>query len=141
MEPGLVRCSSSSGVVRVLAAPIWLADGRSFIWTTESGGTWQVELRDSTGQRIREITPFNFLYRGVLAVNEADRSVLVRGSLDSREIHLWRFPLLGGNGTQLTQGVGVHDAVSSPATGKMVHTFDLFDGRYGAARSRARARE
>lgn len=120
------------GAVNEIPPPIWLADGSAFIWSTESGGTWQVEMRDATGQRVRGITPFNFLYRGILAVDEKDRSVLVRGSLDSREVQLWRFPLLGGNGTQLTQGRGIHDAVCFPSTGKMVHTFDLFDGRYGA---------
>ncbi len=124
--------ASAPGVINEKQLPQWLADGRSFLWTTESGGTWRVELRDATGKRLRELTPFNFFYRGLLAVDENDRSILVRGSLDSREVQLWRFPLLGGNGTQLTQGRGIHDAACFPDAGKMVHTFDLFDGRYGA---------
>jgi dipeptidyl-peptidase-4 len=111
--------------------PVWLTDGQSFLWTTETRGAWQVELRDAGGQLIRELTPTSFLYRGFVAVDEASRSILVRGSLDSREVQLWRFSLDGGPGTALTQGRGVHGAFRGEGTNRLVHVYDLFDGRYG----------
>lgn len=111
--------------------PVWLKDGRGFLWTTETRGAWQVELRDARGQLIREITPASFLYRGFVAVDETSRSILVRGSLDPREVQLWRFPLDGGPGTALTRERGMHGAVHGEGTSRLVHIYDLFDGRYG----------
>ncbi len=121
-----------AGAVDEIAAPVWLPDGRSFLWATESRGAWQVELRAADGSLIRELTPATgFHYRGISGVDEAGGSVLVRGSADSREIHLWRFPLSGGKGTALTTAKGHHSAAYGPGTGRLVHTYDLFDGRFG----------
>ncbi|MFI5336686.1 MAG: DPP IV N-terminal domain-containing protein, partial [Opitutales bacterium] len=111
--------------------PLWLEDGRSFLWTTEQRGAWQVELRDDTGRLVRELTPVTYSYRGLVNVDEAAGNILVRGSLDSREVQLWRFPLSGGPGEALTHERGQHGAIASRGTNRVVHTFDLFDGRYG----------
>jgi dipeptidyl-peptidase-4 len=110
--------------------PVWLKDGSRFLWSTERRGSWQLELRDAAGKLVRELTPITFSYRGLVGVDETSGSVLVRGSLDPREVHLWRFPLGGGPGSQLTRETGHHQAVYG--AGKLVHTFDHFSGRYGA---------
>jgi dipeptidyl-peptidase 4 len=112
--------------------PVWLADGSHFLWTTERRGAWQVELRDASGQFVREITPPSFTYRGLVGLHEAGGNVFVRGSRDPREVHLWRFPLAGGPGTQLTRELGNHQAVLKASAGRLVHTFDHFSGRSGA---------
>jgi len=111
--------------------PIWLRDGSRFVWSTERRGSWQLELREASGRFVREITPISFRYRGLVGLDEASGSLVVRGGLDPREVHLWRFPLSGGPGTQLTREVGHHNAVMAPGTGKLVHSFDHFTGRYG----------
>lgn len=112
--------------------PIWSADGSRFLWTTERRGSWQVELREAGGQLVREITPVSFTYRGLVGLHEAGGAVYVRGNRgDSREVHLWRFPLAGGPGTPLTRETGHHHAVLHAATGRIAHTFDQFSGRYG----------
>lgn len=121
-----------SGATNEVPAPLWLADGSHFLWTTEARGNWQVELRTASGKFVRELTPTTFGYRGLLGIDEAHAAVLVRGSLDAREVHLWSFPLAGGPGTPLTAGRGHHTAFLAPKTGKLVHTFDLFDSTYGA---------
>lgn len=121
-----------SGATNEVPAPLWLADGSHFLWSTEARGHWQVELRTASGKLVRELTPTTFGYRGLLGLDEANASILVRGSLDAREVHLWSFPLAGGPGTALTSGQGHHTAFLAPQTGKLVHTFDLFDGSYGA---------
>ena len=66
-----------------------------------------------------------------VGIDEALGTVIVRGSVDSREIQLWRFPLAGGPGETITRERGHHGAVYGARTSRMVHTFDLFDGRFG----------
>lgn len=123
-----------AGAVDELAAPVWLEDGSGFLWTTETRGVWQVELRDPHGKLVRELTPLTgFFYRCIVGIDGARGSLLVRGSTDSREIHLWRFPLAGGAGTQLTRDRGHHSAGYGTGTGRMVHSYDLLDGHYGCA--------
>lgn len=110
--------------------PLWLADGSAFLWTSESRGAWQVELRSADGKLLREITPPDFVYRSLIGLDEKSGAVFVHGSTDAREIHVWRFALTGGAGTQLTQGRGYHGAVYSRGTGRLIRASDAFDGRY-----------
>jgi dipeptidyl-peptidase 4 len=143
-----------AGAVNETAAPVWLPDGSGFLWATESRGMWQVELRDRSGRLVRELTPRDFTYRGIIGVrlargrtpsgvqpvpsiggpertaSAADDFVFVRGSVDPREVHVWRFPLQGGPGVQLTRGRGHHSAVIEQNTGTVLITSDLFDGTY-----------
>lgn len=112
--------------------PVWLKDGTRFLWTTERRGAWQVELREASGQLVRELTPVHFGYRGLIGVDEASGGVFVRGGHDPREVQLWRFPLAGGPGTQLTRETGHHSAVLGGGTGRLVHSYELFSGRSGA---------
>ncbi len=109
--------------------PKWLRDGSRFIWSSEHSGAWHLELRDASGKLLRELTPMTFSYRGLVAVDETGGNVIVRGSLDPREVQLWRFPLAGGPGTQLTREFGHHHAVLDG--GVLVHSFDHFNGRFG----------
>ena len=110
--------------------PLWLADGSAFLWTTESRGSWQVELRSADGKLLHEITPPDFVYRSLIGLDEKSGAVFVHGSTDAREIHVWRFALSGGAGTQLTQGRGYHGAVYSRAAGRLIRASDAFDGRF-----------
>ncbi|HYC69714.1 MAG TPA: DPP IV N-terminal domain-containing protein [Opitutaceae bacterium] len=130
-----------AGAVDEIAAPVWLKDGTGFLWATEARGLWQVELRDAEGRIVRELTPrADFYYRGIVGVDDAGANVIVRGSKDSREVHLWKFPLAGGGpegtagaGIQLTSGRGHHSAAYAAGTGRMVHSYDLLDGHFGCA--------
>ncbi len=123
-----------AGAAAAFVAPVWLKDGSGFLWATEARGAWQVELRDPHGKLVRELTPVTgFFYRGIVGIDDARGDLLVRGSTDSREIHLWRFPLAGGAGTQLTSGRGHHSAAYGAGTGRLVHSYDRLDGHYGCA--------
>lgn len=110
--------------------PLWLANGSAFLWTTESRGSWQVELRSADGKLLREITPPDFVYRSLIGLDEKSGVVFVHGSTDAREIHVWRFVLSGGAGTQITQGRGYHGAVYSRVAGRLIRASDAFDGRF-----------
>ncbi|MGE4062002.1 MAG: DPP IV N-terminal domain-containing protein [Rhodospirillaceae bacterium] len=112
--------------------PRWLKDRSQFLWTSERGGAWQVELRANDGKLARVLTPRDFNYDSFVDLDEASGFVYVLGSADPRERHLWRFPIGGGPGEQLTKDRGVHSAVFSKDHRSYVHSYNLFDGRRGS---------
>ena len=112
--------------------PRWLPGGREFLWSTESRGAWQVELRAVDGKLVRALTPPDFIYQGLVKLDAAHDALYVSGGTDPREAHLWRFPLAGGPGVALTSGSGQHGASFSENAAAFVHSFDLADGTSGA---------
>jgi dipeptidyl-peptidase-4 len=114
------------------AMPIWLKDGRQFVWTTERNGTWQVELHSADGALVRAITPVDFHVEELIDLNDADRTIVVSGGRDPRERHLFRFSLEGkADPRQLTKEKGRHNAVFGEGKEQFLHRFDLFDGSAG----------
>jgi dipeptidyl-peptidase-4 len=112
--------------------PVWLKDGRQFLWTTERNGYWQVELRSADGTLVRAITPADFRLEEFIDVNEADGSIVVSGGPDPRERHLFRFSLEGkSEPRQLTKDKGRHKAVFGEAKEQFLHRFDLLNGSAG----------
>jgi len=112
--------------------PRWLDDGQHFIWTTESSGHWQVELRRRDGTFVHAITPANFIYKGILGVDAARRVVYLSGSTHPVDTHIWKFPLAQGPGTPLTTARGHHSATLADLGGVLIHTFDLLNGQNGS---------
>jgi dipeptidyl-peptidase-4 len=119
---------NGTGVSGEQRPPLWFANGKYFLWTTERRGAWQVELRAASGVLVRELTPVDFGYRGLVGVDETAGLVWVRGGPDSRETHLWTFPLAGGAGTLRSEGCGQHRAALFREARRLVRTVDLFDG-------------
>lgn len=111
--------------------PVWLAGGQQFLWTTESRGTWQVELRAADGRLERVITPPDFVYKGIIHARDSAAGIYVAGGTDPRETQVWRFPLDGRPGVALTREPGVHGAAVSGDGRILVHTYSLLDGRTG----------
>ena len=112
--------------------PIWMKDGGQFLWTTERTGTWQVELHSADGALVRAITPVAFHLEELIAVNEADRSIVVSGGPDPCERHLFRFSMEAkGEQRQLTKEKGRHNAVFGDTKEQFLHRFDLLDGTAG----------
>ncbi|HYJ04378.1 MAG TPA: DPP IV N-terminal domain-containing protein [Chthoniobacterales bacterium] len=112
--------------------PIWLKDGRQFLWTTERNGTWQAELRSADGALVRAVTPADFHVEELIDVNDADRSIVVSGGRDPRERHLFRFPLEGkAEPQQMTREKGRHNAVFGETKDQFLHRFDLLNGNAG----------
>jgi dipeptidyl-peptidase 4 len=112
--------------------PIWLKDGKQFLWTTERNGSWQIELHGVDGALVRTVTPPDFQLEELLDVNNSDRSIVVSGGPDSRERHLFRFSIDGkAEPQQLTRDAGRHLAVFGENKETFLHRFDLLDGRSG----------
>ncbi|MCF7687306.1 MAG: DPP IV N-terminal domain-containing protein [Cephaloticoccus sp.] len=111
--------------------PVWLADGRHFLWTSESRGTWQIELRDSQGLLERVVTPTEFIYKKLVFADTKRQCIYVLGGHNPVETQLWEFPLTNSSGRQLTGGFGLHHARFSEFGGVMVHSYELLDGTRG----------
>ena len=112
--------------------PVWLKEGREFLWTTERNGGWQVELRSADGALVSAVTPADFNLDRFIDLNDSDRTIVVAGGPDPRERHLYRFPLDTKTASRrLTQESGRHDAVFGDAKEQFLHRFDLADGRAG----------
>jgi len=112
--------------------PHWLKGATQFLWSTERRGAWQLELHDATGALVRALTPTGLGYRSLVGTDEAGGVVYVLGCDNPTETQLWRFPLAGGDGTQMTQAHGEHGATLSEDGHTLVHEFSLIDGTQGA---------
>ena len=111
--------------------PRWLPDVGKFLWTTESRGSWQVELRAADGKFLRALTPPDFIYKGLIKLDATNEAIYVSGGSDPREAHVWRFSLSGGRGTALTTAHGQHAANFSENGAAFVHSYSLRDGEVG----------
>ena len=112
--------------------PVWLKDGGRFLWTTERNGAWQLELHSADGALVLATTPVDFQLDELIDVNDSGHSVLVSGGSDSRERHLFQFPLeTKGEPQRLTREPGRHDAVFGETRETFLHRFDLLDGHAG----------
>src|SRR5262249_10233402 len=112
--------------------PRWLPASREFLWTTESPGAWQVEIRAADGKFLRALTRLDFIYMGLLKLDATNGVIYVGGGSDPRESHVWRFPLGGGTGEPLTTASGHHYASFCENARTFVHTYSLRDGTVGA---------
>ncbi|MFN2507495.1 MAG: DPP IV N-terminal domain-containing protein [Chthoniobacterales bacterium] len=105
--------------------PVWTKDGRSFLWTTERGGAWQLELHAANGKGVGAITPLGAGFEKFIDLDESSGSVLVAGGRDPRERHLFRFKLETPDQPQrLTSTPGRHDAAAGEYKELFLHRFD-----------------
>jgi dipeptidyl-peptidase-4 len=111
--------------------PRWLKGASQFLWTTERNGAPQLELRDAAGTLVREVTPVGLGYRSLAGVDAAGGLAYVIASADPTDADLWRFPLAGGPGLQVSRGRGEHSARLSDDGRSIVHQFRLLDGSSG----------
>jgi dipeptidyl-peptidase-4 len=87
----------------------WLRDGSAFLWSSERGGAWQLELHDREGKLSRVLTEPQLGLKGVRHIDEKAGTVIVAAG-DPIETQLWSVPLAGGAAQALTKAPGSHDA-------------------------------
>jgi dipeptidyl-peptidase-4 len=123
--------------------PRWLADGKHFLWTTERGGAWQLELRNRDGSLARTLTPAALGLRGLVGLNEQQSTAFVVGGEDPTQSHLFAIPLKqdGSPARQITDEPGLHAAMFAqrggthvrsviPLRGETRHRVYRGDGRF-----------
>ncbi|HJL03046.1 MAG TPA: DPP IV N-terminal domain-containing protein [Polyangiaceae bacterium LLY-WYZ-15_(1-7)] len=137
----LLAVDVSSGATRTLheetddawlnldaSVPVWLRDDdasegavKRFLWSTERGGRWQLEVRDERGEA-RTLTPPELGYWELLHVDHEAGEAWVVASADPTERHLWRVPLEGDAApTRVTEAPGFHTGTFARAGDVWVH--------------------
>lgn len=131
----LLREHDSAWLQFEQSVPRWRADGKSFLWSTERRGGWQLELRDRNGRLIRTLTRPSLGYRRLEGVDEAAGSAIVQASSDDpTERHLWRVPLDGrGRPDRITPGAGQHAASMRRGARLFAVEYEGRDGTYRMA--------
>lgn len=104
------------------SCPKWLDDGSGFLWMTERGGAWQLELHDRSGKLIKTLTKAELGLRDVIDVDQSNGFVYVGASDDQTQSHVVRVLLKPGtpNVEALTSGAGHFGAVFSKDHSKFV---------------------
>lgn len=108
--------------------PRWLPGGEQFLWTSERSGEWELELRRRDGSVVKTYRPGSAKLYGVVSVDGARREVVVSGSVDPTQTHLYRIALDGGEVVALTREPGSHSGKFSRDGNVWVHTASLADG-------------
>ncbi len=86
--------------------PAWLPDGSGFLWTSERGGAWQLELRDRKGGLVRGLTGRDFGYQGFSGFDRDKGAAWVLGSADPLQSQVHRVPLDGSAIERVTRQDG-----------------------------------
>ena len=101
--------------------PRWLPDGKTFLWSTERRGAWQLELHAATGALVRELTKTTFGYSSLAGI-DGDVAV-VNASDDPTEMRAYAVPIHGGDPKLLRGDSGEYDsAVAEPGGNHIVAT-------------------
>lgn len=96
--------------------PAWLPDGSGFLWTSERGGAWQLELRDTKGGLVRSLTGVKFGYQSFFGFDGDKKAAWVAGSSDPLQSHIHRVPLDGSAIEQVTKHEGEYAMVPGEKT-------------------------
>jgi dipeptidyl-peptidase-4 len=111
--------------------PFWLSDGSGFLWASERGGLWQLELHNADGSLKNAITPAGFRFNELLDVDEADGSVVVNGGTSRLSQLVYRIKLSGGAPVGLATQAGLHTANFGEQHAVFAHRYSLEDGTAG----------
>ena len=104
--------------------PHWLEDG-SFLWTAEGKEGPELQHRDKTGELRRVLASAAEGFRGIVHVDDKNRSVVFTASTDPTQQHLFKKPLDGGKAMALSKEAGLHTAVFGKSGDVYVHTHSL----------------
>jgi len=86
--------------------PYWAPDGQSFLWSSERGGSWELELRGADGARLRTLVPAALGYKALAGFDAERVAAWVLASPDSRQSQLFRVPLDGTAPERISRGEG-----------------------------------
>ncbi len=99
-----------------VGAPKWMPDGSGFLWMTEAGGSWRLELRGPDGALVRTLTKPELGLRKLVGV-EADFAIVLASANPTIQ-DVYRIPLKGGAPVRITDKSGVAGQGRSGALAK-----------------------
>jgi dipeptidyl-peptidase 4 len=119
--------------------PHWLADGKSFLWSTERDGAWRLELRNRDGSLVTTLTKPTHGYRKLVGVNDKLGMAYFIGGDNPTMSRLFDVSTKSDDPRPLPFPLeaGVHMAIFSENGKTYVVSTDPLDGetRYGVART------
>jgi dipeptidyl-peptidase-4 len=112
----LLTEKSSTWVNLRQEVPRWLPSGESFLWVSERDDLPRLELRNRNGKMRRVVIAADFGYQGIVSVDKEGDEIIIAGSANPTEAHLYRFSLKDpfGEVEQITKTPGMYGAVYSP---------------------------
>jgi dipeptidyl-peptidase-4 len=98
------------------SVPQWMPDGKSFVWSTERNGSWELEVRELEGTvwRTRALLAPGQGYREVVDLDSDKKRVVVTEGAEPTERTVWAIPIGGGAPQQLGPTSGMVGATASP---------------------------
>jgi dipeptidyl-peptidase-4 len=110
--------------------PHWLADGKSFLWSTERDGAWRLELRNRDGSLASTLTKPTHGYRQLVGVNDKLGMAYFIGGDDPTMSRLFEVGLKTDDPRPLPFSLkaGTHMATFSKKGNTYVVTTDPLDG-------------
>jgi dipeptidyl-peptidase-4 len=105
----------------------WLRDGSGFLWASERGGAWQLELRARDGRAVRTLTPLELGFEGLYWLDPQGRTAIVGAGKEPVEQQLYEIPLDGSPVRELTRGPGTHHASFARESRTYVHLLSKAD--------------
>jgi dipeptidyl-peptidase-4 len=106
----LLRESDSAWLNIDPEMPHWLPGGKSFLWTTERGGNWQLEERAPDGTLLRSLLPAGWIYQGLVHHDEKKGELLLLASRNPLDRGLFKLSLASGQITPVMDANGLHEA-------------------------------
>ena len=102
--------------------PRWLEDGKAFLWTTERGGAWQLELRGRDGKLLRTLTAPKDGYVSFAGLDAKQGVAYFVGGDDPTQSQVFEVSLKEGGGPprSITKGRGQHSALFAKHSGAHV---------------------
>lgn len=88
--------------------PQWLDEGTGFLWTSERGDAWQLEVRGADGALRRVLTPPSAGWQQFIHLDAARGEVIYAASTNPARSALFRVSLDGGPATPLADEPGLN---------------------------------
>lgn len=99
--------------------PRWLADGRGFVWASETDAGWRLEWRGRSGELQRVLVEASAGFRSLEEINAESGEIFFTARTDPTQTQLFRVSLDGGAPVALTREPGIHSG--SFNEGSMIH--------------------
>jgi dipeptidyl-peptidase-4 len=109
--------------------PHWTSDGKSFLWSSEAGGAWELQLRNADGTLARTLVPAALGYRSFAGLDAEHAAAWVLADPDARKSQVYRVPLDGSAPERLTGSEGEHTLRPSDGSGAAVLISRESDGK------------